>query len=113
MVLGITRSVELAQKKLTALLTSGRTPLAQELDLAYEVIKAAQIKDKDMLPLSYWYLMAGYLQQQRGRRFFGGSEFRRRISCEEIKSIVIDTDRSFIKLHLAEKIAGSDESRSL
>ena len=51
LLLGITRSVELAEKKLAVLPTGGVTPLAAGLDLAYEVVKAAKIKDKDMLPV--------------------------------------------------------------
>jgi magnesium chelatase subunit D len=38
LLLGFTRSVELAQKQLEKLPTGGRTPLAQGLTLAYEIV---------------------------------------------------------------------------
>ena len=51
LLLGITRSVELAQKKLEVLPTGGRTPLGAGLALAREVLKAQQLKDKDCIPV--------------------------------------------------------------
>ena len=51
LLLGITRSVELAQKKLEVLPTGGRIPLGAGLDLAREVLKAQQLKDKDCIPV--------------------------------------------------------------
>jgi len=105
-ILSITRSVELAKKKLTALPTSGRTPLAAGLNLAYEVIKAAKIKDKDTLPVIVLVSdgRATY-SSSGGNAFTEALASARRIAREGIKSIVIDTDRNFVKLHLAEKIA--------
>ena len=106
LLLGITRSVELAEKKLTALPTDGRTPLAAGLDLAYEVMKAAKIKDKDMLPVIVLVSDGRATYSSSGTDAFAAAlKSAGRIAREEIKSIVIDTDQSFIKLHLAEKIA--------
>jgi len=106
LLLGITRSVELAGKKLTTLPTGGRTPLAAGLDMAYDIIKAAKIKDKDMLPVIVLVSDGRATYSTNGIDAFDEAiNSARKIATEKIKSIVIDTDQSFIKLDLAEKIA--------
>lgn len=106
LILGITRSIDLAEKKLSTLPTFGRTPLAAGLDMAYEVMKAAKIKDKDMLPVIVLVsdCKATYICEGTDP-FVSAMDSARRIAHDGIKSIVIDTDESFIKLRLAEKIA--------
>ncbi len=106
LLLGITRSVELAEKKLSILPTGGRTPLAAGLDMAYEVVKAGMIKDKDMLPVVVVVTDGRATYSQKGIDAFddalGAAE---KIAAEQIKSIVIDTDQNFIKLKMAEDLA--------
>ena len=46
--LPVTRSIDLAQKRLQSLPTGGRTPLAKGLKLALQMIYAEKIKDRDM-----------------------------------------------------------------
>lgn len=108
LLLGITRSVELAEKKLASLPTGGRTPLASGLDMAYEIVKAEKAKDKDMLPV--------IVLVTDGRATYGSGKMdafdealisASRIGAEGIKSVVLDTDNNFIKLNLADKIAGA------
>ncbi|WP_243122786.1 vWA domain-containing protein [Haloimpatiens lingqiaonensis] len=106
LLLGITRSVELAEKKLSTLPTGGRTPLAAGIDMAYEVIKAAKIKDKDMLPVIVLVSDGKATYSSNGTDAFAEAiNSAQKIAAEKIKSIVIDTDASFIKLNLAEKVA--------
>ncbi len=106
LVLGVTRSVELAEKKLTALPTGGRTPLAAGLNMAFEVVKAGKIKDKDMLPVIVLISDGRATYSGQGKDAFGEAmKAADRIRAEKIKTIVIDTDQSFIKLNLAEKLA--------
>ncbi|SHJ75841.1 magnesium chelatase subunit D [Dethiosulfatibacter aminovorans DSM 17477] len=108
LLLGITRSVELAEKKLASLPTGGRTPLASGLDMAYEIVKAEKAKDKDMLPV--------IVLVTDGRATYGSGKMdafdealisASRIGAEGIKSVVIDTDNNFIKLNLADKISSA------
>lgn len=106
LVLGVTRSVELAEKKLTALPTGGRTPLAAGLNMAFDMVKAGKIKDKDMLPVIVLISDGRATYSDQGKDAFEEAmKVAGRIQAEKIKTIVIDTDQSFIKLNLAEKLA--------
>jgi magnesium chelatase subunit D len=106
LVLGVTRSVELAEKKLTALPTGGRTPLAAGLNMAFDVVKAGKIKDKDMLPVIVLISDGRATYSDQGKDAFEEAmKVAGRIQAEKIKTIVIDTDQSYIKLNLAEKLA--------
>ncbi len=108
LVLGITRSVDLAQKALATLPTGGRTPLAAGLDLACDVIRAAKIKDKDLMPVIVLVSdgKATYAENSTApmKSALAGAK---RVKSEKIKAIVIDADESFVKLHLSEKIAAA------
>lgn len=104
--LDITASVDLAEKKLQSLPTGGRTPLAAGLYQAWQLLRARKLKDPDMLPMivlvtdgranrSLWTedpvadaLKAAALIQQDG-----------------IHSVVIDTEKEFISLHIAQQVA--------
>ena len=97
LLLGITRSVELAEKKLAVLPTGGVTPLAAGLDLAYEVVKAAKIKDKDMLPVIVLVTDGKASYSQRGMDAFDDAlRSASRIGAEKIKSVIIDTDKGLL-----------------
>ena len=104
--LDITASVDLAEKKLQSLPTGGRTPLAAGLYQAWQLLRARKLKDPDMLPMivlvtdgranrSLWTedpvadaLKAAALIQQDG-----------------IHSVVIDAEKEFISLHIAQQVA--------
>lgn len=106
LLLGITRSVELAQKELVSLPTGGRTPLEAGLDLAYDVIKVAKIKDKDLLPVIVLVSDGKATYSKKNSDPFKAAIISaKKIGEAKIKSVVIDTDQSFIKLYLSEKIA--------
>jgi magnesium chelatase subunit D len=106
LLLGITRSVDLAQKKLRDLPTGGKTPLASGLYRGYEIIKAAKLKDPDMVP--FIVLVSdgrANVSLKGGNPMDEALELANKIAAEGIKSLVIDTEKDFIKLGLASKIA--------
>lgn len=106
LVLGITRSVDLAEKNLRELPTGGKTPLASGLYRGYEVIKAAKLKDPDIIPL-----IVLVSDGRANVSFNGGNPVEeaiiaaKRIKAEEIKALVIDTENDFIQLGMVAKIA--------
>lgn len=103
--LGMTRSVDLAAKKLEKLSTGGKTPLYAGLSMAYELVKALRCRDKELMPV--------IVLVSDGRATFGKSdnplqdamEEARRIAADKVKTVVIDVEQDFIRLRLAEKIA--------
>lgn len=104
--LGITRSIDLAQKKLLTLPTGGRTPLAAGLDLAYETVKGAKRRDKDVFPVIALVTDGRATFVRNGMDAFEDAlRSARRIAAERIKTIVVDTDQCFIRLNLGEQIA--------
>lgn len=106
MILSITRSVDLAYKRLKDLPTGGKTPLALGLNNGYEILKAAKKRDKDIIPVMV------LVSDGRGNVSLGGEDpmkealkVSKKIALEGIQSIVIDTEQDFVKLNLAEDIA--------
>ena len=104
--LNITRSVDMAQKCLKTLSTGGKTPLAAGLLKGYEMIKIAQKKDPDMLPVIV-LVSDGRTNAATndGDPFNEAVEISKKIRMEGIQSIVVDTEQDFIKLGLARDIA--------
>lgn len=103
--LGITRSVDLAYKELEELPTGGRTPLSLGMAKAYEVLKANMKKDPDIIPIMV------LVSDGRSNVSFQGEdchlevlEMAEKIYNDGIQSIVIDTEDSFIKLGMAREI---------
>lgn len=109
--LDITASVDLAQKRLQDLPTGGRTPLAAGLYQAWKLLRARRLKDPEMLPMvvlvtdgrancPLWTLdpvedairAAGLLRQN------------------DIRAIVVDTEKDFVSLHIARQIAQAMEA---
>ena len=104
--LGITRSVELAQKSLKDLPTGGKTPLSVGLFKGYEILKAAKKKDPEMVPVLV-LVSDGRTNSSvnNGDPYEEAIEIANKIASENIQSIVIDTEQDFIKLGLANNIA--------
>lgn len=106
LLLGITRSVDLAQKQLALLPTGGKTPLARGLDLAYEVIMGLKMKDKDILPT----LVLVSDGRASGKSLSGGNPFNdalrsaERIGNQNINTIVLDTENDFIRFNLCREL---------
>ena len=106
LILNITRSVDLAYKKLKDLPTGGKTPLTLGLYKGYEILKNAMKRNKDIIPVLV------LVTDGRGNVSIGGKEpleealqVSKQISIEGIQTIVIDTEQDFIQLKLAEEIA--------
>lgn len=104
--LNITRSVDMAEKHLKALPTGGKTPLSAGLLKGYEMIKIAQKKNPDMLPIIV------LVSDGRTNAAINGGEpldealeVANKIQMEGIRSIVVDTEQDFIKLEIAKDIA--------
>lgn len=101
-ILPITRSVELAQKKLKKLVTGGKTPLNAGLYKAYAIIKKEKKRDKDLIPLII------FLSDGRGNISSSGKEVTRemkeiaqKIKSDKIRTLVVDTEEGFVKLEMA------------
>lgn len=106
LLLGITRSVDLAQKCLKQLPTGGKTPLSSGLLKGYEILKAAQIKDPHTVP--YLVVISDgrtNVSAKGGNPVEEAMEIGAKIGAEGIRSLVIDTENDFIKLELAAQLA--------
>lgn len=104
--LGITRSVDLAQKSLKTLPTGGKTPLAAGLFKGYELLKAAKRRDAEIVPVIVLVSDGRTNSSINGEDPFKEAiEAGNKIAAEGIQTIVIDTEQDFIKLGLAKDIA--------
>lgn len=104
--LGITASVDLAQKELQALPTGGRTPLADGLYSAWQLLRARRRKDPEMLPLLV-LVTDGRANSPlwSDDAVEDALQAARLIANEHIPAIVVDTENDFISFHLAERIS--------
>lgn len=104
--LDITASVDLAQKKLQALPTGGRTPLASGLYQAWQLLRARKLKDPDMLPM-----IVLVTDGRANRPLWTENAVADAVKAAElihrdgIHGVVIDTEKDFISLHIAQQIA--------
>lgn len=104
--LDITASVDLAQKKLQALPTGGRTPLASGLYQAWQLLRARKLKDPDMLPM-----IVLVTDGRANRPLWTENAVADAVKVAEliyrdgIHGVVIDTEKDFISLHIAQQIA--------
>ena len=106
--LPITRSIDLAQKQLMELPTGGKTPLADGLALALATIGRMNKKDKELEPV----LILITDGRANSVEADGSSDpvssavkMAERIRKAKITSVVIDTEKDFIKLGIARQIA--------
>ena len=104
--LDITASVDLAEKKLQALPTGGRTPLASGLYQAWQLLRARKLKDPDMLPM-----IVLVTDGRANRPLWTEDAVADAVKAAElihrdgIHAVVIDTEKDFISLHIAQQIA--------
>ena len=106
LVLPLTRSVDLALKHLSSLKTGGKTPLAAGLHRAYELMKAARARDKELLP--YIVLLSdgrANVSLHGEDAFEEAVEIARRIVSERINLLLLDTETGRIRFELAKKLA--------
>ncbi len=105
LLLGFTRSVELAQKQLESMPTGGRTPLAQGLELAYEVIMGLKMKDPEALPTIVLVSDGRASSKTKGDNpFEQAMRAAERIGNQKINTILLDTETGFIRFHLCSKL---------
>lgn len=108
LLLNITRSVDLAQKSLRTMPTGGKTPLAAGLYSGYELIKAAKIKDPEMIPVVVLVSDGRANASTNGREpLIEALDIARIFAAEKINSLVIDTEKGFVKLGYALEIANA------
>lgn len=104
--LPFTRSIDLAQKKLEKLSTGGKTPLAEGLKKAYNIVKKELKKDKKSLPVIILLSDGKANFSLYDKEPLGESlELAKKIRDEKIKCVVIDTEEGFIKLELAKTLS--------
>lgn len=106
LILGITCSVDLAQKKMAVLPTGGRTPLGAGLMLAWDVLHGAAVRDRDILPVVV-LISDGRANAPKGekRPIEEAKRWARKLGESGAKCIVIDTEKDFIRLGLARQVA--------
>ncbi|MGN1003412.1 MAG: VWA domain-containing protein, partial [Oscillospiraceae bacterium] len=104
--LDITASVDLAQKKLQQLPTGGRTPLAAGLYRSWQLLKARRLKDPELLP------MLVLVTDGRANRSLWTEDpvadalrAAELIRQDHIHTVVVDTEKDFISLHIARQLA--------
>jgi magnesium chelatase subunit D len=106
--LPITKSVDIAQKRLNNIPTGGKTPLAFGLYKAYELLKAYKVKEKDTDSLIVLVTDGKANVSLNGSRPIDDAlHIAGMIRDEGIQTMVIDTESGFIQLGLGKKI--SDE----
>ncbi len=110
--LNITRSVELAQKCLKSLPTGGKTPLALGLQRAFEILKTERIKNPEVL--QYLILVSdgkANMAIKSDDPFEDSLFMAERIHNEGIKSMVLDTEKTYIQFGFARELAKRMDSK--
>lgn len=104
--LDITASVDLAQKKLQQLPTGGRTPLAAGLYQSWQLLKARKLKDPELLPMLV-LVTDGRANKPLWTEDPVADAMRAAelIRQDHIHTVVVDTEKDFISLHIARQLA--------
>ena len=102
-----TSSVELAAPRLEELPTGGRTPLAAGLEKAAEVLKREELRDRECRPL--------LVLLTDGRATAGSDPLKAaaRLRSLGATSFVVDTEEGYVRLGMAEGLAGAMGARCL
>ena len=105
--LPITRSVDLAQKRLAEMPTGGKTPLADGLATAFLTIARLNKKDSELEPILVLVTdgRANAVEENGGDPIEAAVKMAEKIRKAKITSVVIDTENDFIKLGVAKKVA--------
>ncbi len=105
LLLPLTKSVELAQKRMAELPTGGKTPLAEGLALGYQILLNELGKDPNRVPLMVIVTDGRANMCLEGSEPFQAAlEAARKIQASPVVSIVLDTENSFISLGLARRL---------
>ena len=105
--LPITRSVDLAQKRLAELPTGGKTPLAEGLAQAFISLDMLKRKEPDAEPVLVLVTdgRANSVVQEGEDPVESALKLAKQIRKAKITSVVIDTETDFIKLGVARQVA--------
>lgn len=107
LLLDVTKSVELAERRLAVLPTGGVTPLAEGLDRAYAFIRTARFKDKSFRPVVVFVTDGKATFSKNGLDPFEDAlRSARRFADGHIQTLVIDTDQSrLVHLKMAQRLS--------
>ena len=105
--LPVTRSVDLAQKRLAELPTGGKTPLAEGLGQAFITLDMQKRKEPDTEPVLVLVTdgRANSVVREGEDPVESAMKLARQIHKAKITSVVIDTETDFIKLGVARQVA--------
>ncbi len=107
--LPITRSVDMAQKRLAQLPTGGKTPLADGLALSLQTLAMLNKRDSELKPILIVVTdgRANKVAAKEKDPVAAAVAIAEKIAKAKIISVVIDTEADFIKLGIAKKIAAA------
>ncbi len=104
--LPVTRSVDLAQKCLALLPTGGKTPLAEGLDQAMQLLHNLKRREKNVRPVLVLITDGRANSSAAGHDAVGEAmAVAKKIGAAGFPSVVIDTETDFISLGVAQKVA--------
>lgn len=109
LLLPITRSVDLAQKRLAELPTGGKTPLADGLALSLQTLAMLNKRDSELEPILIVVTdgRANAVVEGEKDPVAAAIKIAEKIAKAKITSVVIDTESDFIKLGIAKKVAAA------
>lgn len=109
LLLPITRSVDLAQKRLAELPTGGKTPLADGLALSLQTLAMLNKRDSELEPILILVTDGRANATCEGEKdpVAAAIKIAEKIAKAKITSVVIDTESDFIKLGIAKKVAAA------
>ena len=109
LLLPITRSVDLAQKRLAEMPTGGKTPLADGLALSLQTLALLNKRDSELEPILIVVTdgRANAVHEGEKEPVAAAISIAEKIAKAKITSVVIDTESDFIKLGIAKKLAAA------
>ena len=109
LLLPITRSVDLAQKRLAEMPTGGKTPLADGLALSLQTLALLNKRDSELEPILIVVTdgRANAVHEGEKEPVAAAINIAEKIAKVKITSVVIDTESDFIKLGIAKKLAAA------
>ena len=103
--LPMTRSIELANKKLKDLPVGGKTPLHKGLEKSYTILLNEKKKNKNIVPVLVLVTDGKISTKENSENIFSNLlKFCEKIRESKIKVIVIDSEKGRIKLNMAKDI---------
>ncbi len=104
--LPLTNSVEMAQRRLKTMPTGGKTPLSRGMLVGFEMLAKARLRDKEILPLMVLltdgHANVGMTNQPPQQEAYQLAEF---IASQNIPAVVIDTELPNFYRGLAKELA--------